>query len=290
MANKSLANDLKNHTKFNKRHQKGMGWWVHPQGDPQKAIDHFNHLQTGGVTASGEGAQSAGGSGDAGAAAGGMGEGLEEDTEKKKNGKWVNKGKEGEHGEFKTKKAADAQRKAMFANGYHESLDESIQQYKTLVYKNVTDEEPIEEYTFDTLEEAQEYGKRQSLGEAELYQILDMRAKGGPQVVEEHHPQDEKIDESIVVEDLGPGRNEVFQLIKEMNPNAREANYVDRDVNQMLAILNKLRNKKSPDNNANNIRQGFTGVKRDPDDGQLYHYQDDEKGELASEEESDWEE
>ena len=48
---------------------------------------------------------------------------LEEDTIKQ-NGKWVNKGKEGTHGSFKTKKAADAQRKAMFANGYHESLEE----------------------------------------------------------------------------------------------------------------------------------------------------------------------
>lgn len=43
---------------------------------------------------------------------------LDEDTVKKSNGKWTNKGKDGEHGEFKTKKAADAQRKAMFANGY----------------------------------------------------------------------------------------------------------------------------------------------------------------------------
>lgn len=42
---------------------------------------------------------------------------LDEDTVKQ-NGKWVNKGKEGTHGKFKTKKAADAQRKAMFANGY----------------------------------------------------------------------------------------------------------------------------------------------------------------------------
>ena len=42
---------------------------------------------------------------------------VSEDTVKK-GGKWVNKGKGGTHGEFKTKKAADAQRKAMFANGY----------------------------------------------------------------------------------------------------------------------------------------------------------------------------
>ena len=42
---------------------------------------------------------------------------LNEDTVKQ-GGKWVNKGKEGTHGKFKTKKEADAQRKAMFANGY----------------------------------------------------------------------------------------------------------------------------------------------------------------------------
>lgn len=38
-----------------------------------------------------------------------------EDTVKQGN-KWVNKGKDGTHGTFRTKKAADAQRKAMFAN------------------------------------------------------------------------------------------------------------------------------------------------------------------------------
>lgn len=42
---------------------------------------------------------------------------IEEDTVKQGKS-WVNKGKEGTHGKFKTKKAADAQRKAMFANGY----------------------------------------------------------------------------------------------------------------------------------------------------------------------------
>jgi len=42
---------------------------------------------------------------------------IEEDTVKQGNS-WTNKGKEGTHGTFKTKKQADAQRKAMFANGY----------------------------------------------------------------------------------------------------------------------------------------------------------------------------
>ena len=40
---------------------------------------------------------------------------LEEDTVKQGD-KWVNKGKEGTHGEFKTKKAADAQRRAIWVN------------------------------------------------------------------------------------------------------------------------------------------------------------------------------
>lgn len=50
---------------------------------------------------------------------------LTEDTIKQGN-KWVNKGKDGTHGEFKTKKAAEAQRKAMFANGFGESLTEDV--------------------------------------------------------------------------------------------------------------------------------------------------------------------
>lgn len=43
---------------------------------------------------------------------------LHEDTIKTKDDKWVNKGTEGTHGKFRTKKQADAQRKVMFANGF----------------------------------------------------------------------------------------------------------------------------------------------------------------------------
>ena len=52
---------------------------------------------------------------------------LAEDTEKLADGKWANVGKDGkaDSGKFKTKKAADAQRKAMYANGYGENLDEA---------------------------------------------------------------------------------------------------------------------------------------------------------------------
>lgn len=49
---------------------------------------------------------------------------LSEDTKKEGN-YWVNRGDEGTHGKFRTKKAADAQRKAMFAQGYKtEELNE----------------------------------------------------------------------------------------------------------------------------------------------------------------------
>lgn len=50
-------------------------------------------------------------------------ESLKEDTVKQGN-YWVNKGEEGTHGKFKTKKAADEQRKAMFARGFKEELEE----------------------------------------------------------------------------------------------------------------------------------------------------------------------
>jgi hypothetical protein len=43
---------------------------------------------------------------------------LYEGTIKTSKGKWTNKGEEGTHGTFDTKKEADAQRKAMFASGY----------------------------------------------------------------------------------------------------------------------------------------------------------------------------
>lgn len=46
---------------------------------------------------------------------------VQEDTVKQ-GSYWVNKGKDGTHGKFKTKKAANAQRAAMFANGYKENF------------------------------------------------------------------------------------------------------------------------------------------------------------------------
>ena len=56
---------------------------------------------------------------------------ISEDTVKQ-GSSWVNKGKEGTHGKFKTKKDADAQRKAMFASGYKAESANEIPDFETL--------------------------------------------------------------------------------------------------------------------------------------------------------------
>ena len=62
----------------------------------------------------------------------GENESLTEDTVKTSDGKWTNKGSEGTHGKFRTKKAADKQRKAMFANGYKAESKETDKLYKAV--------------------------------------------------------------------------------------------------------------------------------------------------------------
>lgn len=60
---------------------------------------------------------------------------LNEDIIKTSKGKWVNKGKEGTHGEFTTKKKAREQQKAMFAQGFKgESLKEEYGPHKNEPY------------------------------------------------------------------------------------------------------------------------------------------------------------
>ena len=54
---------------------------------------------------------------------------VDEDTIKVKDDKWTNKGKEGTHGFFKTKKEADAQRKAMFVNESKEDKQAFIDKF-----------------------------------------------------------------------------------------------------------------------------------------------------------------
>lgn len=86
-------------------------------------------------------------------------EDLTEDTVKKKSGKWVNRGEEGEHGEFKTKKEADAQRKAMFAKGYKgeslkEDLETDIEEYQGWVDYDLKEFGRVTDQTYREIDEA----------------------------------------------------------------------------------------------------------------------------------------
>lgn len=87
-----------------------------------------------------------------------------EDTVKQ-GSHWVNKGKEGTHGKFRTKKAADAQRKAMFANGYttNEALDYTIE-----IEGSIYQDEDGNPYRFDTFEHAREFIEENELEGAEV--------------------------------------------------------------------------------------------------------------------------
>lgn len=65
-------------------------------------------------------------------------ESMNEDTVKTKDGKWANVGKDGkvDSGKFKTKKEADAQRKAMYSNGYKSEsikITESVSAVKNIL-------------------------------------------------------------------------------------------------------------------------------------------------------------
>lgn len=70
---------------------------------------------------------------------------LGEDIEKTSKGTWVNKGEEGTHGEFKTKREAREQQKAMFASGYkneslkRDEIDDFFQKAKKLGLKTLDD-------------------------------------------------------------------------------------------------------------------------------------------------------
>lgn len=86
-------------------------------------------------------------------------EGLKEDTIKQGN-YWVNKGKEGTHGKFKTKKAADAQRRAMFAQGYKEGLSED--------FRAAVDWERLEYELWEVLEKKLGAGAEVYFGKVQL--------------------------------------------------------------------------------------------------------------------------
>lgn len=90
-------------------------------------------------------------------------ESITEDTVKTKDGKWVNRGDDGkEHGEFKTKKDADAQRKAMFARGYKaEGVDTKSEDADAKLESVDTKSEGVEfelnSYQSDEVPDAKDY-------------------------------------------------------------------------------------------------------------------------------------
>ena len=89
-----------------------------------------------------------------------------EDTVRKSNGKWTNRGKDGkEHGEFNTKKQADAQRKAMYANGYK---GESV-------ISEATDGQDYEIYylTVDVAARTGDKGPLLFAGDKDRYRMID---------------------------------------------------------------------------------------------------------------------
>lgn len=88
---------------------------------------------------------------------------VKEDTVKTKSGKWTNKGKEGTHGTFKTKKEADAQRKAMFANKkrgakWGESLEESKNRADETIYSWYKKTYP-DDYQVEDIDKEVTFGK-----------------------------------------------------------------------------------------------------------------------------------
>lgn len=109
---------------------------------------------------------------------------LTEDTIKQGD-KWVNKGKEGTHGKFKTKKAADDQRKAMFANGYHESLDEGtafdgMPGYMTpeeIRAKKLADKEKLDAEKEQVKAQKAAERKEKAKAERAIQKRIDQRAK-----------------------------------------------------------------------------------------------------------------
>ena len=167
-------------------------------------------------------------------------EDIKEDTVKK-DGKWVNKGKEGTHGEFKTKKAADAQRKAIFANGYKsESLKESsdsfdcdeIQTYSVVRVGGSVGEKSFVVKSGLSKEEATEYAKVRmkslSPGEKKYYGI---KYKVVPD--EKKSPAVSSVEESLKAKNQNEAE-EILYVIKDSHgnqlskPNADDSELWDR--------------------------------------------------------------
>lgn len=113
---------------------------------------------------------------------------VEEDTKKLANGKWTNVGKDGkvDSGTFKTKKEADAQRRAIFANGYKEGISEargagkgqSLDKYFRIVNKYNDPYNQVKEEDLDLLlkikDEIIRYEPKSSYEERDKENLLDI--------------------------------------------------------------------------------------------------------------------
>lgn len=77
---------------------------------------------------------------------------LDEDTVKR-GSSWVNKGKEGTHGKFKTKKEADAQRKAMFASGYKAESANETPDFEALCEAAMLEDDDADDMSYEEIYE-----------------------------------------------------------------------------------------------------------------------------------------
>lgn len=102
-----------------------------------------------------------------------------EDTVKQGNS-WVNKGKEGTHGKFRTKKEADAQRKAMFANGYTANEAEDDIDIELTETTAVLDKEKEDDYMVLVKESPDEgFLEYRFRDNYQAYGTFDQKAKQG---------------------------------------------------------------------------------------------------------------
>ena len=146
---------------------------------------------------------------------------IKEDIEKTKSGKWVNRGKEGTHGEFKTKKAAREQQKAMFARGFKgENLEEekdffpfynkenSIYEELYLVYYKEDGRTKVKE--FEDIQEAKAFAELNNgilEKETKYYKTEDDK------VIKKFISRDfEKIDESLYKTKSVDGNEMTFEI------------------------------------------------------------------------------
>lgn len=138
---------------------------------------------------------------------------LKEDTIKQ-GSYWVNKGKEGTHGKFKTKKEADAQRRAMFSGGFKESMNdvefEKLHKLARKAYddgdldwfESLTDDQLAELWAACMISKENPYGRAY---DDEVYDVIlyreddcaDIMSKAKEIYSQKYHPLVEKKNEAI---------------------------------------------------------------------------------------------